>query len=171
MNNQDPFRDHFKQLEGATILSYEGQLGSDEYTPEGFPTFTVRLANGDHVNIEISRDTEGNDGGFIFFAEPSVDKANSEWCQTTPETSSFRFEPGKVYWSRSIGDHNCIFKWEVVRRTESSIWIKEQGRPEVKRRAVKIGKFGPNSEEVEWCHPQGVFSMCPTMYATREEES
>jgi len=85
MNKQDPFQDHFKSLEGATIISYDGQLGQDEYTYEGFPTFTVRLANGDVVQMEISRDTEGNDGGFIFIAEPSVDDANSEWCQTTPE--------------------------------------------------------------------------------------
>jgi hypothetical protein len=166
MNNQDPFRDHFKQLEGATIISYDGYLGADEYTPEGFPTFTVRLANGDHVNIEFSKDTEGNDGGFLFISEPL-----KQWTQHSTKSGPFsskKFEPGKVYWARSIGDHNCIFKWKVIRRTDKSIWINELGRPEVKRRSIKVGTRGP-LEGVEWCLPQGVFSMCPTMYATREE--
>jgi len=85
MNKQDPFRDHYKSLEGATIVSYEGVQGFNGCPHDGFPTFTVRLANGEVAQLEISCDPECNGAGYIYIAEPEVDDANSEWCQTTPE--------------------------------------------------------------------------------------
>ena len=57
--------EYYKQLEGAQIVKYHGIKGSDEYT-DGFPTFTVRMKNGEVLKIEVSRDEEGNDGGFLF---------------------------------------------------------------------------------------------------------
>jgi hypothetical protein len=33
---------------------------------DGFPTFTIRFANGEVGQIEISQDPEGNGGGFVF---------------------------------------------------------------------------------------------------------
>ena len=50
---------YYSQLDGATIHSYVGMN-------EEFPTFDVKLKNGQIVRLEVSRDPEGNGGGFIF---------------------------------------------------------------------------------------------------------
>lgn len=50
---------YYSQLDGATIHSYVGMN-------EEFPTFDVKLSNGQIVRLEVSRDPEGNGGGFIF---------------------------------------------------------------------------------------------------------
>ena len=66
MSNQF-WNDYYKSLEGATILRFKGMM-TDEFNPydEGFPQFLVRFSDGKIGDIEISRDTEGNGGGFIF---------------------------------------------------------------------------------------------------------
>jgi len=56
---------YYTSLVGARILAYCGMEGEEEDL-NGFPTFTVRFANGDTGQIEISQDPEGNGGGFIF---------------------------------------------------------------------------------------------------------
>ena len=55
---------YYKQLEGATINKFIGMAGEDEY--DQFPTFEVTLSNGQIARIEVSRDPEGNGGGFLF---------------------------------------------------------------------------------------------------------
>jgi len=55
---------YYKQLEGATIVKYNGIIDEDTGIL-GFPSFTVSKDN--HTfDIEISSDEEGNGGGFIF---------------------------------------------------------------------------------------------------------
>jgi len=51
---------YYKQLEGAKIVRFYGMSEGE------FPTFEVELDNCQIVKIEISRDPEGNGGGFIF---------------------------------------------------------------------------------------------------------
>jgi hypothetical protein len=51
---------YYKQLEGAKIVRFYGM------TEDEFPTFEVELDNCQIVKIEVSRDPEGNGGGFIF---------------------------------------------------------------------------------------------------------
>ena len=63
---------YYKQLEGAKILKYCGQLGTDEYSLNGFPTFIVKLENGKTMKVEVSRDEEGNDGGFLFQSPATI---------------------------------------------------------------------------------------------------
>lgn len=46
-------------------MSYDG-MDEDESGGDGFPTFTVRFADGSFDQIQISQDPEGNGGGFIF---------------------------------------------------------------------------------------------------------
>lgn len=70
-----------------------------------------------------------------------------------------RFEPGRTYTCRSVCDHNCIFSYEVVRRTESSVWLKAGGK--VTRRAVRVCPY----EHHEMCDPQGRYSMSPVLRA------
>ena len=50
---------YYKQLEGAKIVRFYGMA-------EGFPTFEVELPNCQIIKIEVSRDPQGNGGGFIF---------------------------------------------------------------------------------------------------------
>lgn len=61
----DFWNNYYKSLEGATITKFSG-MHDDEMGGDGFPAFFVRFANGDEGLIEISRDPEGNGGGFIF---------------------------------------------------------------------------------------------------------
>jgi len=51
---------YYKQLEGAKIVRFYG------LTEGEFPSFEVELPNCQIIKIEISRDPEGNGGGFIF---------------------------------------------------------------------------------------------------------
>ena len=60
------YKRYYSQLEGAKIISFKGMI-EDEYSEHSdFPQFSVRLANGQLIKIEISQDEEGNGGGFIF---------------------------------------------------------------------------------------------------------
>ena len=61
------WQNYYSSLEGATIIRFNGMV-ADEFNPygDGFPTFTVKFANGEIGIIEISQDPEGNGGGFIF---------------------------------------------------------------------------------------------------------
>lgn len=56
---------YYSQLEGATIVSFTGMV-DDEYGNEEFPTFIVKTAKGEFLEIAVSKDPEGNGGGFLF---------------------------------------------------------------------------------------------------------
>ena len=64
------YRRYYQQLLGATIITFEGMnrdSDSDTYhLDEGFPCFKLKFKDGTYGLIEISRDPEGNGGGFIF---------------------------------------------------------------------------------------------------------
>ena len=44
---------------------FNGMSDAGDYD-EGFPSFTARLKDGSETDIEVSRDPEGNGGGFLF---------------------------------------------------------------------------------------------------------
>ena len=69
-----------------------------------------------------------------------------------------KFEVGKSYSMRSIGDHNCIWTYEVISRTAKTIKIKDE-YGEVKTCRVKDFM---NSEMVK---PLGTYSMSPSLRA------
>jgi len=71
-----------------------------------------------------------------------------------------KFEVGETYTTRSVCDYDCIFSYEVVRRTAKSVWVKARDG-EIVRRAVKVF---PNTEE-ETIFPEGYYSMCPVLKA------
>lgn len=68
------------------------------------------------------------------------------------------FKVGKTYFTRSICDHETIFKIKVVRRTAKLIVI-EGG----KRLYVALDHDG-----VESVKPHGTYSMCAVISADRE---
>jgi hypothetical protein len=61
----DYFGKYYGDLVGAKIVSFDG-MQDDDLGGDGFPTFTVLFKSGESGKIQISRDPEGNGGGFIF---------------------------------------------------------------------------------------------------------
>ncbi len=76
-------------------------------------------------------------------------------------TNTVKFEAGNVYSCNSIGDSNCWWHFEVVRRTAKSVWIREVGSEEVKRKAVSVSYDG----SAETISPLGSYSMAPSLKA------
>jgi len=62
---QNYFKSYYGDLVGAKVMSFNG-MQEDDLGGDGFPTFTVLFKNGEIGQIQISRDPEGNGGGFIF---------------------------------------------------------------------------------------------------------
>ena len=59
--------DYYGQLVGMTIIK-SGITEGDEYEA-GFPFFILQAKDGDKVKIEVSKDEEGNGGGFLFISD------------------------------------------------------------------------------------------------------
>lgn len=72
-----------------------------------------------------------------------------------------RFEVGRIYYTRSICDHDCIWRIKIVGRTEKTIkWIMLDHCKKV----VKTARpFIFNGEEN--FYPLGRYSMAPTIGA------
>jgi hypothetical protein len=68
------------------------------------------------------------------------------------------FQIGKTYTTKSICDSNCIFSFEVLKRTEKTITIKDIFGEIVKRGVYLY-------EGNEQCKPLGNYSMCPIISA------
>ena len=58
-------KDYYKQLEGFTIKKYLGTTTEEDI--DGFPQFLVSNGKED-ILLEISKDPEGNGGGFMFIS-------------------------------------------------------------------------------------------------------
>lgn len=61
--NKQFLNKYYNGLKGFTVESF--YLNDSDKSIEPFPTFTLRKGN-QVLTIEISRDSEGNGGGFIF---------------------------------------------------------------------------------------------------------
>jgi len=71
-----------------------------------------------------------------------------------------KFEAGKVYQTRAIGDSECIFEIEVISRTAKMVTFKQfDGR--VRRSKVQLDESG------EYITPDR-YSFAPTYRASRE---
>ena len=68
--NSSNFDDYYKQLEGMKIHKYMG-MGED-----GFPRFILKKRGYEDTQIEVSRDPEGNEGGFLFIGETDESKVS-----------------------------------------------------------------------------------------------
>ena len=73
---------------------------------------------------------------------------------------TIKFETGKTYTVRSIGDSECIYRFKILKRTEKSVWIEEHGEKTV-RRTVTV------RDGVEAIKPYGTYSMSPTLMADK----
>ena len=68
-----------------------------------------------------------------------------------------KFNENKTYETRSICDYDCIFKMEVIKRTEKTITIKIMNQ--IKK--IKVFMY----EDKEACYPLGKYSMSPMITA------
>ena len=72
-----------------------------------------------------------------------------------------QFEAGKVYWTTSIGDSECIYTIKVIRRTAKTLYVTDEGgKPKTLR--VKPDYHGHESVA-----PKGSYSMSPTISASK----
>jgi len=58
---------YYKQLEGFKITKFLGVTTEDDI--DGFPQFVLAKKGFKDVMIEVSRDAEGNGGGFLFIGD------------------------------------------------------------------------------------------------------
>ena len=71
-----------------------------------------------------------------------------------------KFETGKKYFTRSICDSDCIWTFEVIKRTAKRITIQN---------GSKVSIVGVNEYDgAELCYPLGRYSMSPILRADRE---
>ena len=72
-----------------------------------------------------------------------------------------KFEVNKKYYTSSPCDHNCVWIFTVIKRTEKFVTL-EDNFGKVKR--CKVHEW----RGVENCYPLGSYSMCPVLEATEE---
>jgi hypothetical protein len=79
-----------------------------------------------------------------------------------------KFELGKKYTCKSVGDHNCTFCFEVESRTEKMVTVRKienwTGSRAILSNKVKVFVDG----EEEYIYPMGRYSMAPVLRATQE---
>lgn len=75
-----------------------------------------------------------------------------------------KFEIGKTYFMRSACDHDCVWKYKVVSRTEKSITITD-GKKTIRRLIIKNVSEWRGAES---CFPLGTYSMAPILSADKE---
>lgn len=73
-----------------------------------------------------------------------------------------QFVAGQIYSTTSICDSDCVFRFEVVRRSEKSVWLKDLSGIKKGVYRVKITDYHQDSET---CSPLGSYSMAPTISA------
>ena len=89
----------------------------------------------------------------------AIANAKAEYEAKLAEQAAPVFEVGKTYYTRSICDHNCIFKATIVKRTAKTVTI-DEGDGKLKRCKIHtdLGKD-------EAIFPRGVYSMCPIIHS------
>lgn len=73
----------------------------------------------------------------------------------SPATQAFAV--GKTYSTRSACDHNCVFRFAIVKRTAKMITFTYLGKQHTRGVRVRDG--------VEVCLPLGSYSMAPVITA------
>ena len=72
-----------------------------------------------------------------------------------------KFEIGKTYSMRSIGDHECIWSYTVTERTASTITITDGEKTKTCRIVKQLSEY----RGAETVRPLGNYSMCPLLSA------
>ena len=72
-----------------------------------------------------------------------------------------KFEAGKTYFMRAIGDHECVWKYTVTKRTASTVTL-DNGKETI---LCKINKKVSEWNNTESVFPLGRYSMAPVLRA------
>lgn len=72
------------------------------------------------------------------------------------------FETGKIYSTRSICDHNCIFTYTILSRTACTVRAVDKNGSEY---TFRINKKYSEYRNAETIFPLGRYSMCPVISA------
>jgi len=75
------------------------------------------------------------------------------------------FEVGKTYGCRSVCDYDCVWLFTVLKRTDKTITVMEDG--EVNPRSLRINSVASNYRGAESVYPLGKYSMCPILSADK----
>jgi hypothetical protein len=73
-----------------------------------------------------------------------------------------KFEVGKTYATRSIGDHNCIFSFTILARTAKTVTVTVHGK--TVRRGLSLWNG------VEQFKPFGSYSMAAVISADKDAD-
>ena len=71
-----------------------------------------------------------------------------------------KFEVGKTYTCRSACDHDCIFEFAIVGRTDRTVTVQDRHGSKPRRRKIDL------IDGVEYIYPCGKYSMCPVLRAS-----
>lgn len=71
-----------------------------------------------------------------------------------------KFKAGECYYTRSICDHECIFAYQVVKRTAKTVTLLDTSGKETRRKVYLY-------DGVEQVSPEGDYSMAPVLGADR----
>lgn len=74
-----------------------------------------------------------------------------------------KFEVGKRYEMRSACDHNCVWRYKVIARTEKTITLESRSGHKT---LCRINKRDTEYFGAEAVRPLGTYSMCPILRAT-----
>lgn len=74
-----------------------------------------------------------------------------------------RFEVGKKYGTQSICNHNCIWTYTIIARTEKTVTISDGSETKKCRINAKFSEYSG----AETILPEGNYSMCPILDATK----
>lgn len=75
-----------------------------------------------------------------------------------------KFEVGKTYYARSIGNWDCVYRFKVVRRTAKTVWLESCHSKKPQGRRIELYLGGPES-----CSPLGRFAMSPLLSACSDK--
>ena len=78
---------------------------------------------------------------------------------TNTATATTKFETGKTYRMRWIGDSEMFNDITIERRTAKSVWIKNIHTSEIVRKSITLW------DNVETIMPTGSSSMAPSLHA------
>ncbi len=73
-----------------------------------------------------------------------------------------RFETGKEYYARSACQHDCIWTFKIISRTEKRMKIEDE------HGAVKTIGITAEAPRQEIAFPLGKYSLCPVLTAEKE---
>jgi hypothetical protein len=74
-----------------------------------------------------------------------------------------QFQVGRTYSTRSIGDHECIYSFTILKRTAKSVTVEVYGK------TVRRGVYEWHG--VECFKPFGTYSMCAIIHASDSDLS